>query len=78
MAHRLSPDPFGPVPELIDDGETGFLVKDIGDAVSAVHRIEEIDRVKCRRVFDNRFTAARMASDYVELYPSVSKKSELE
>jgi glycosyltransferase involved in cell wall biosynthesis len=60
--------PFGSVPELIDDGQTGFLVKDIGEAVSAVHRIEEIDRVKCRQVFDNRFTAARMASDYVELY----------
>jgi hypothetical protein len=65
--------PFGSVPELIDDGETGFLVKDIGEAMSAVHRIEEIDRVKCRQVFDNRFTAARMASDYVELYERLTR-----
>jgi glycosyltransferase involved in cell wall biosynthesis len=65
--------PLGSVSELIDDGETGFLVKDIGEAVSAVHRIEEIDRVICRQVFDNRFTAARMASDYVELYEQLTR-----
>jgi glycosyltransferase involved in cell wall biosynthesis len=60
--------PFGSVPELVDDGQTGFVVKDIAEAAAAVRRIEIIDRVGCRESFDKRFTAARMAADYVELY----------
>jgi glycosyltransferase involved in cell wall biosynthesis len=60
--------PFGSVPELIDPGETGFVVKDVEAAVSAVHRLESIDRKHCREVFERRFTASRMAADYLELY----------
>jgi len=67
--------PFGSVPELIDDGQSGFLVKDLAEAVAAVHRIDQIDRVGCRQVFDRRFTAARMASDYLELYRQLTAEA---
>ncbi len=60
--------PFGSVPELINPGQTGFVVSDIEQAVAAVGRLETIDRAGCRRVFEERFTATRMASDYVEVY----------
>ena len=60
--------PFGSVPELIDEGQTGFLVNDVAQAVAAVGRIEEIDRARCRQVFEDRFTAQRMAAEYAELY----------
>jgi len=58
----------GSVPEIIDDGLTGFIVNTIEDAIGAVRRIDTIDRRQCRETFDRRFTARRMASDYVELY----------
>jgi glycosyltransferase involved in cell wall biosynthesis len=58
----------GSVPEIIDDGVTGFVVSNIAEAVSAVGRIDALDRVRVRAVFDQRFTAERMAKDYVSLY----------
>ncbi len=63
--------PFGSVPELINPGQTGFVVPDIEQAVAAVGRLETIDRAGCRRVFEKRFTAARMASDYADVYSRV-------
>jgi glycosyltransferase involved in cell wall biosynthesis len=60
--------PFGSVPELVDHGRSGFLAGDIPAAVSMVKKIDQIDRAACRRVFEDRFTAARMAADYVALY----------
>lgn len=60
--------PNGSVPEVIEDGVTGFIVRDIDDAVDAVHRLGELDRTAVRRRFEERFTAARMARDYVALY----------
>jgi glycosyltransferase involved in cell wall biosynthesis len=58
----------GSVPEVIDDGVTGFVVDDIESAVSAIRRIREIDRGRCRSVFEKRFRAARMAHQYVDVY----------
>jgi glycosyltransferase involved in cell wall biosynthesis len=58
----------GSVPEVIDDGKTGFVVESMDEAVGAVHRIGEIDRAECRRVFEARFDVTRMARDYVEVY----------
>ena len=63
--------PFGSVPELIDYGKSGFLAEDIPAAVSMVKKIDEIDRAGCREVFEERFTAARMAADYVALYTQI-------
>jgi hypothetical protein len=45
-----------------------FWTGDIPAAVSMVKKIDQIDRAGCRRVFEDRFTAARMAADYVALY----------
>jgi len=61
----------GSVPEIIDEGQTGFVVNDLDDAVAAVHRVGELDRRRCREVFEERFTATRMACDYIELYSTL-------
>lgn len=58
----------GSVEELMEDGKSGFIVSDQDEAVDAVARVADLDRGECRRVFDARFTAARMASDYVRVY----------
>jgi glycosyltransferase involved in cell wall biosynthesis len=58
----------GAVPEVVDDGVTGFVVQDLDGAVRAVHRIDEIDRRVCRRTFEERFGVSRMAQRYVDVY----------
>jgi glycosyltransferase involved in cell wall biosynthesis len=58
----------GSVPEVVDDGVTGYVVETIEDAVSAVGRVGGLDRAVCRRVFEERFGAGRMTKDYVEVY----------
>jgi glycosyltransferase involved in cell wall biosynthesis len=58
----------GSMPELIDDGVTGFLVDNFDEAVAAIGRIGEIDRSACRRAVAERFTVDRMADRYLELY----------
>lgn len=58
----------GSVPELIDDGVTGYVVDDISEALNAVERVEALDRRICRQVFERRFSAARMCADYVTAY----------
>jgi glycosyltransferase involved in cell wall biosynthesis len=55
----------GSVPEIVENGLSGFLVSDVDEAASAVGRLFEISRRKCREVFEQRFTASRMASDYL-------------
>jgi glycosyltransferase involved in cell wall biosynthesis len=58
----------GSVPEVLDDGVTGFICDDIDQAVRAVERVHELSRETCRRVFEQRFTARRMIHDYVTIY----------
>jgi glycosyltransferase involved in cell wall biosynthesis len=58
----------GSVPEIIDDGLTGYIVKDEAAAVAAVKRLDDLDRGDIRKQFETRFTAQRMAEDYVQLY----------
>jgi len=58
----------GAVPEVMEEGHTGFIVKGLEDAVDAVRRLPELSRQRCREVFDQRFTAARMAHDYLGVY----------
>lgn len=58
----------GAVPEVIKNGETGFIAKNLEDAAEAVHRISEISRAHCRKIFEKRFTVTRMARDYVRIY----------
>jgi glycosyltransferase involved in cell wall biosynthesis len=61
----------GSMPELIEDGVTGFLVGSTEEAVEAVGRIGEIDRRACRAAVTARFTVARMADRYLDLYRSL-------
>ncbi len=58
----------GAVPELLTDGECGFVVDNDDEAVRAVRQLSWISRAACRRLFERRFTAQRMANDYVALY----------
>jgi glycosyltransferase involved in cell wall biosynthesis len=58
----------GSVPEVLEHGVTGFIVDDLDQAIDAARRIHTLDRQACRRAFVRRFTAARMASDYLRLY----------
>jgi hypothetical protein len=56
------------VPEVVDDGVTGFIVETVGGAVRALDRVARFDRERCRRVFEERFCVGRMAADYVKIY----------
>ncbi|HEX9904675.1 MAG TPA: glycosyltransferase family 4 protein [Propylenella sp.] len=58
----------GSVPEVIEDGVTGFVVGSVEDAVAAVESLAACDRAGVRRRFEERFTAERMAADYVSIY----------
>ena len=58
----------GSVAEVIDDGRTGFIVESVEEAVKAVGRISDLDRRTCRDAFEDRFDAAVMARQYVEVY----------
>jgi glycosyltransferase involved in cell wall biosynthesis len=61
----------GSIPEIIEHGVTGFVSDNLSDMVAAVERLGEIDRHRCRAAFDQRFTADRMARDYVALYERI-------
>jgi glycosyltransferase involved in cell wall biosynthesis len=58
----------GSVPEVVDDGVTGFVVADEDEAVAATKRLKRLDRARIRAVFERRFTARRMAEDYLKIY----------
>lgn len=61
----------GSVPEVMDDGVTGFIVDGLEDAVEAVRRVPELSRHRCRQVFEQRFSVDRMANDYLQVYESL-------
>jgi glycosyltransferase involved in cell wall biosynthesis len=63
----------GSVPEVLDPGVTGFIVNDIDAAVAAVGKIHTLDRARVRATFDRRFTARRMAEDYVDAYEELAQ-----
>ncbi|MBP0632718.1 MULTISPECIES: glycosyltransferase family 4 protein [unclassified Cupriavidus] len=63
----------GSVSEIIDPGVSGYVVHGIDEAVAAVHRASALPRTGVRAAFEARFTVARMASDYVQIYGSLDK-----
>ena len=65
----------GSVPEVVEDGLTGFIVDDEEDAVRAIERVPQLDRRSVRAGFERRFTARRMAKDYLQHYWALSGKS---
>jgi glycosyltransferase involved in cell wall biosynthesis len=58
----------GSVPEVLEDGRTGFIVHDQQQAIAAARRIHQIDRRACRESFERRFSATVMARNYLQLY----------
>jgi len=62
----------GSVPEVVEHGVSGFIVDDLDQAIAAAYRIGELERGACRRAFEQRFTARRMAEQYVEVYSALS------
>ncbi len=58
----------GSVPEIIEPGRNGYVVESLEEAEKAVEALSSLSRKECRRVFEERFTAERMARDYVKLY----------
>ena len=63
----------GSVPEVIDEGVSGFIVDDEDAAVAATKHLHELDRAKVRATFDRRFTARRMAEDYLNVYQELAQ-----
>ena len=58
----------GSIPEIIDDGVTGFVGETLNDMVDAVERVASLNRTHCRQAFEARFTVERMAQDYLAVY----------
>src|SRR5215813_4079312 len=67
----------GSVPEVIDHGITGLIVDTVDEAVDALPAVLELDRRAVRRRFEERFTATRMAKDYVQVYKSLLARSDV-
>jgi glycosyltransferase involved in cell wall biosynthesis len=66
----------GSVPEIIEDGVTGFIVEDEQGAIGAAYRLPELSRTKVRACFEERFTARRMAQEYLAVYRSLMDQAE--
>ena len=58
----------GSVAEVIDDGVTGFIVENPDEAADAVKKVASLSRLRCRQVFEERFTDTRMAENYLKIY----------
>jgi glycosyltransferase involved in cell wall biosynthesis len=64
----------GSVPEVVDEGVSGFVVGSIDESVRALEKIHKLDRARCRRLFEERFSAARMTRDYLRIYERLAGK----
>ena len=66
--------PNGAVPEIVEHGVTGLVVRSIEEAVRAVNDLPRLDRGEVRLRFEERFSASRMARDYLAIYRSLARK----
>jgi glycosyltransferase involved in cell wall biosynthesis len=66
----------GSAPEVVEDGLTGFIVRDQAQAVAAVGQVGRLDRHAIRRRFDERFSATAMAARYVDIYDRLAAPTE--
>ena len=58
----------GSVPEVLEDGVTGWIVAGRDDAIQAIAQVSTLSRRRCRQTFEERFSATRMTQDYVQIY----------
>ena len=63
--------PLGSMPEVVDDGVTGYLVTGPAAAAEAVTRVARLDRARCRRVAEDRFSASGMVERYLSVYAEI-------
>ncbi len=77
----------GSVPEIIENGVTGFVIETEAEAIEAVKRLRDLDRRRIRSAFERRFTARHMAESYrrcfdqllnTKKYPTISGRSHLQ
>ncbi|CAB1061168.1 Glycosyltransferase [Olavius sp. associated proteobacterium Delta 1] len=61
----------GSMPELIENGKSGYLVNNVDETIEAVERIKEIDRAYCRRHVESHFTVDRMINRYIQVYEMI-------
>jgi glycosyltransferase involved in cell wall biosynthesis len=66
--------PHGAVSEVVEDARTGFVVDSLDAAVAALGRAARLDRVMVRTRFEERFSAARMAQDYLSVYRALGRR----
>jgi len=59
------------MPELIRNGLNGFLVRTVGEAIDAVRKINNIERLACRRFVEENFSTERMVNDYLQVYEQI-------
>lgn len=67
---------LGSIPEVIDDRKTGFVVKNLKEAESAMKNIDLISRENCRERVDKNFTVERMVDNYEKVYQKILKAKE--
>jgi glycosyltransferase involved in cell wall biosynthesis len=67
----------GSMPELIENGKSGFLVNNVDEAIESVARIQQIERAYCRRHVERHFTVERMIDEYVHVYEMILKDRSL-
>lgn len=63
--------PRGSVPEIIEDGETGFIVRSVDEAVEALSQLPSLDRARIRAHVERRFSRERMVENYISVYEEV-------
>ena len=66
--------PDGAVPEVVEHGLTGFIVDSVDSALAAVNDVARLDRLRVRTRFEERFSAKRMAQDYLALYRALGRR----
>lgn len=65
----------GSMPELIENGENGFVVDSVDAAIETMARIKSIDRAACRRHVEQHFTVDRMVQEYIGVYETIVRRS---
>jgi glycosyltransferase involved in cell wall biosynthesis len=63
--------PCGSVPEIIEDGVTGFIASSVDDIVQAIQKVDTLSRAQCRETFEKRFTAEIMVDNYERIYRGI-------
>jgi glycosyltransferase involved in cell wall biosynthesis len=61
----------GSMPELIENGKSGFLVNNVDEAIETVARVKELDRATCRCYVERNFTVERMINEYIQVYEKI-------